>query len=113
MPTFGIDIYPYSNLLLAFYPFIIAYAIIKYRLMDIKVAITRVGVFLVVYPLTLGLPFYLGYQTKSWVLTTSFAAFFGALGPLIYRLLRRKAEDFLLAQQRHYQHVLLQVLEPL
>lgn len=108
LPAFHIDIYPYSNFLLAFYPFIIAYAIIKHRLMDIKVAVTRVGMFLVVYPLILGLPFYIGFQTKSWVLAASFAAFFGSLGPFIYRLFRRKAESLILAQQRRYQYILLQ-----
>ncbi|MBI5208289.1 MAG: hypothetical protein HY934_10960 [Candidatus Firestonebacteria bacterium] len=40
-----IDIYPLSNFLIAIYPFIIAYAILRYRLMDIHVAIKRYGVY--------------------------------------------------------------------
>ncbi|RKY45375.1 MAG: hypothetical protein DRP81_03965 [Candidatus Omnitrophota bacterium] len=76
--------------------------------MDIRVAITRVGIFLALYTAVLGLPFYLGYQTNSWVLSTSFAATFATIGPLIYRTIQKKAEDLLLAQQRHYQHILLQ-----
>jgi signal transduction histidine kinase len=109
LPAFHIDIYPYgSSLLLAFYPFIIAYAIVKYRLMDIRVAITRAGIFLVLYTAVLGLPFYVGYQTKSWLISASFAAVFATLGPIIYPILQKKTEDILLAQQRHYQQILLQ-----
>lgn len=106
--TFGINIHPHLNSFIALYTLIFAYAIIKHRLMDIKIAITRTGVFLIVYTFTLGLPFYIGSQTKSWVLATFFAVFLGTLGPLLYGLLRRKAEGILLAHQRQYQHILLQ-----
>jgi len=37
---FRIDIYPLSNFLIAIYPLIIGYAIVRYRLMDISVVIT-------------------------------------------------------------------------
>jgi len=36
LPVFNINVYPYSNFLIAIYPFVITYAIIKYRLMDVK-----------------------------------------------------------------------------
>lgn len=39
--TFGINIYPYSNFLIAIFPFIIAYAIVKHQLMDINVVIKK------------------------------------------------------------------------
>ena len=106
--AFRIYIYPFSVIFMGIYPLIFTYAILKYRLMDIRVAITRVGIFLALYTAVLGLPFYLGYQTNSWVLSTSFAATFATIGPLIYRTIQKKAEDLLLAQQRHYQHILLQ-----
>ncbi|RKY40539.1 MAG: hypothetical protein DRP81_09285, partial [Candidatus Omnitrophota bacterium] len=71
--AFRIYIYPFSVIFMGIYPLIFTYAILKYRLMDIRVAITRVGIFLALYTAVLGLPFYLGYQTNSWVLSTSFA----------------------------------------
>ena len=36
LPVFHIDIFPYGNLLLPMYPIIFTYAILRYRLMDIK-----------------------------------------------------------------------------
>ena len=36
---------------------IITCAIVKYRLMDIKIAITRTGIFVAVYTFVLGIPF--------------------------------------------------------
>jgi len=107
-PIFRIDIYPYTNFFTAFYPLIITYAIIKYHLMDIRVAITRTGIFLTLYTLVLGVPFYIGYKTHSWVLSTSLAVILATIGPVVYRILQKKAEDILLAQQRHYQKLLLQ-----
>ncbi|MEK7555499.1 MAG: ATP-binding protein [Patescibacteria group bacterium] len=38
---FGFSIYPYSNFLIAIYPIIFAYAILKYQLMDIKLIIKK------------------------------------------------------------------------
>jgi len=63
LPAFHIDIYPYSNFLIAIYPTIFVYAIVKYRLMDIHVTITRVGIFSFLYFLLLFIPFYVVYYT--------------------------------------------------
>jgi K+-sensing histidine kinase KdpD len=81
----------------------VVYAIIKYRLMDIKVAVTRAGIFLIVYTLVLGIPFWIGYQTKSWFITGSFMFVLATLGPFIFSYLRRRTEDILLAEQIRYQ----------
>ncbi|MCM8771442.1 MAG: hypothetical protein NC936_06250, partial [Candidatus Omnitrophica bacterium] len=48
---------PFGTYLAPVHVFIIAYAILRYRLMDIRVAVTRAGIFAVVYTLVLGLPF--------------------------------------------------------
>lgn len=84
------------------------YAIVKYRLMDIKVAFTRAGIFLVVYTLVLGIPFIVLKHTGSGLVATSLAVVFATMGPLIYRFLQMKAESVILAQQRRYQKILLQ-----
>lgn len=105
---FRIYLYPYANILLILYPIIWAYAIIKYNLLDIKVAITRVGIFLTLYTVVLGVPFYVGFTTKSWPLSTALAVLLATMGPLIYRILQSKAEDILLSEQRRYQKILIQ-----
>lgn len=40
-PIYGINIYPYGNLLTPFYPLLIGYAIVKHKLMDIHIVIRK------------------------------------------------------------------------
>jgi signal transduction histidine kinase len=119
-PNFYLDIYFGEGLKLlllaamfctAIYPFIITYAILKYRLMDVRIAITRAGIFLTLYTAILGVPFYIGYRTNSWILSTTTAVILATGGPLIYRILQRKAENILLSEQRRYQKILMQASE--
>jgi len=67
-PWYRISIPPFLNPLVSIYVAFATYAIVKYRLMDIKVAITRAGIFIFVYGLVLGVPFWLGYVTKAWLI---------------------------------------------
>ena len=106
-PVFNIKIYPYGMYIVFIYPLIITYAIVRYRLMDINVAVTRAAVFLIVYAAVLGIPFYIGYHTKLWIISTTFAVVLATLGPVIYTRLRKRAEDILLAKQKRYQEALL------
>ena len=107
LPVFGVDIYPYGNLTVPLYPLIMTYAIVKYRLMDVKVVITRTGIFLIVFALVFLFPFWIGYRTQSWILSTLFMAIFATGGPIIHRLLQHKAENVLMAQQKRYQRALI------
>jgi len=105
---YGLNIYPYSNFAVPLYPAIMAYAILRYRLMDIRIVFTRAGIFLAVYTVVLGMPFIILKYTGSGLLSTSFAVIFATIGPLIYRFLQVKAESVILAQQHRYQKILLQ-----
>lgn len=108
---YDIPIPPVGNILVSVGIVVMAYAIIKYQLMDIKVAITRGGIFLFVYAFILGIPFAIGYHTKSWFLPAFLMAVLASWGPFIYGRLRKKAEDIILAHQRKYQKILLQAAE--
>ena len=83
------------------------YAIFKYHLLHIRVAITRTGIFIGIYALLLGVPFYVGYQTQQWTLSAVLLAICASLGPAIYRNLQRKTEDILFRKNREYQQILL------
>lgn len=109
LPIFNISVPFFTMLLLFIHPAIVSYAIMKNSLMDIKLAITRTSIFLVVYTLALGLPFYIGYKTKEWFLSTSFAVLLATLSPFIFNYLRKKAEVVILRKQQRYQKILLQV----
>ncbi|MCU0651983.1 MAG: ATP-binding protein [Candidatus Omnitrophica bacterium] len=116
LPAFRVDIYPYLNFFVALYPLIIAYAMIKYRLMDITVAITRAGIFIAVYTLVLGIPFALAVWLKAWLIDIlgpgwwlaplGLMAVLATAGPFIYIYVSRQAEERLLAEQKRYQNTL-------
>jgi len=102
-----IQIYPFGNFLVAVHTFVITYAILRYRLMDIRIVVTRTSIFLIVFALVIWFPFWIGYRTKSWVLSALFMAVFASGGPVIHRMLQRKAENVLMAQQKRYQRALI------
>ena len=103
---YGIRFPPYLNILVSLYIAIVAYAIIRYRLLDIRVALTGAGIFSAVYFLVLGLPFWLGHETKSWVWTGLSMLALASAGPYIFDYLRRRAEARLLADQLRMQEAL-------
>jgi len=96
---YNIRILPVGNILVSLGIGIMAYAIVRYRLMDIRIVITRVGIFGVVYTLVLGLPFWIGHLTKKWIYPTGVAVFLASLGPYIYIRLQKRFERKLLKDE--------------
>jgi len=101
------DIYPFGYICALFFTGLIAFAIVRYRLLDINIALTRAGIFAVVYALVLGIPFWLGYRYGLWIQATWMMLVLATSGPFIYQFLRRRAEDIILKDQRCYQRALL------
>lgn len=98
LPIYKIDIsYPYGNFTIVIYSIVLTYAIFKYRLMDIRVAITRTGIFVMVYAFVLGLPLWIGFEYNLWQYATFVMLFLSTPGPLIYNYLRKQVEARLLA----------------
>jgi signal transduction histidine kinase len=124
LPCFGISFYPIFNFAVPLYFLITAYAILRYRLMDIRVAITRTGIFVVVYTLVLGIPYALSVWGKNWLIATFgqnwwlgpplvLLTILGIVGPFIYIYLQRRAEVIILRRQRTYQDTLKQAAREL
>jgi len=118
MPAyFHFEPFPHDFLLLAFVP-ISTYAIVRYRLLDIRLAFARTTIFALVYAPVLGIPFFVGYVGQEfltahfgrwwWAALLTLGAFFATLGPFLYTVLQRRAEERLMAEQRRYQSVLRQ-----
>lgn len=118
LPALGIDLYPIGNFTIPIYCLIVTYAMLRYRLMDITVAITRTGIFVAVYSLVLGIPFVMAYGLKPqlielfgmhwWVLPLVSSTVLATAGPFIYLFIQKRAEDRLLREQRAYQTTLRQ-----
>jgi len=109
---------PFGTYALPIYIAIVAYAISRYRLMDVNVALTRTGIFVAVYTLILGFPFVIAVRAKGWLIDKFGASWWmlplglmgvlATVGPFIYIYLQRRAEDRLLREQRRYQESLKQ-----
>jgi len=103
---YRIPILPFLNIFISVYVFMVSYAIIKYRLLDIKIALTRAGIFVALYALILGAPFWLGYELLGkgiWFSIILFGMVLASLGPFVYNYLRGKAENIILKEQLNYQ----------
>ncbi len=116
MPVLGLNIYPIGNFTIPLYCIIITYAIIRYRLLDIKVAVTRTSIFVMVYASVLGLPFAIAFWGNDylmrllgvnwWIVPLVSSTFLATLGPFIYLYIDKKAQNKLLKEQRSYQNIL-------
>jgi len=115
-PAYKIGIYPVGYFFIIVYLAIVGYAIIKYRLMDIAVAITRTTIFAVLFSLVLGLPFLLTAWGKRWLIELLGAnwwigpvvlmAALGTSGPFIFFYIEKRVVAILLREQRRYQETL-------
>ncbi len=122
LPVFNICIYPlnpFTTYLVPLYVVMTVYAIIKYRLLDIKVAATRAGIFAVVYTTILIVllsvvkyaqpPFQQLLDQNWWIAILVIGMALATTGPFIYQKLRKKAEDVILKEQKQYQEALLEI----
>ena len=104
---------PYPNILISIYIGVVAYAIVRHRLMNINVAITRGTVFAIVYAFVLGIPVGVGFWGRSylsdaigtnwWLVPVGITLILATLGPTIYTALRRRTER----ERRRYQENLI------
>ena len=101
-------IYPYGTYAIPVYVIGVFYAIIKYRLMDIRVAISTAGIFLVVYSVALGIPFIL-YNKGYYFIALCSAILFATPAPFIYGYFRKQAEEKILREERERQDVITRV----
>ena len=119
--VYNIPVPPYPALLVALYPFLIAYAIIRHRLLDINLVVTRTAVFVLVYAAILGLPLWsvlswqpqleglMGSRWWVWLLIAYAALATSAHYANLY--FQRYAENRLLAEQRNYHATLRRASE--
>jgi signal transduction histidine kinase len=99
---FDINIPPVGNILVSVYVGMTAYAIIKYHLMDIRLAISNAAIFIFVYALVLGIPFYY-YSSGFHFLALLMMLVLASAGPMFYDRIQRRAEAQILSEQKTYQ----------
>ena len=102
---YNIEVYPWGYISALLLIGTIAYAIVRYRLMDIRVAVASTGIFLVVYFVALGVPFQL-YRTGEHFLALVMAVILATVAPFIYSRLKNEAEKEILKGELDYQKAL-------
>ena len=115
---YGINFPPYLNGGIAIYALCLAYAIVRYRIMDIQLVVTRTGIFVLIYCIVIGIPAFLIFQMRDllerqlgvnwWLLPAGLFSLLSFIGPFIYMTVQRGAEAVLLKEQKAYQQTLLQ-----
>ncbi len=118
LPAMGFSLYPFGNFGAAIYAIMGTYAILRYRIMDVKVAVTRAGLFVLTYTLVLGLPFAVAAYFKPYLIDSigprwymvplGLMSVLATVGPFIYIYIDKRAEAVLLREQKRYQDTLKQ-----
>lgn len=113
---YKIHLPPYLNLTISLYIGIVAYAIFRYRLLNINILVARAAIFTSIYLFVLGIPFWLFFKERerlimllgeNWAIVPLILGIvFASTGPFAYIYIQKKAEDRILKKQRRTQHVL-------
>ena len=117
--SYGKNFPPIGFIFMFLYPAIFTYAILRYRLMDVTLVVTRTSIFIFVYSLVLGIPFIFAFLMKQqfvdllgidywWLMPLISSTLLATVGPFLYLFIQKRAEDRLLQEQRRYQTTLRQ-----
>ena len=117
-PVFGWSVFPWGMYFVILYPLLMTYAIVRHRLLDIQLAVTRTGIFVLIYCGVIGIPAFLIFQMRDllerqlgvnwWMLPAGAFSLLSFIGPFIYMTVQRRAEAVLSREQKAYQQTLLQ-----
>ena len=107
--NYGVEFYPFGFIFLGMGLMILNYAIIRYQVMNINVAVTRAGLFTIVYAVVLGIPFYVSILVREpfsriaphwwWLMPMFLLTICASAGPFIYMKLQKRIESRLRAQE--------------
>jgi len=104
----GVEIYPFGYAVIAVLLSIMAFAIVKYNLLDVELVLARTGLYVIFYAVLFGIPILIGVKTGHWKATTFIAVIFASIGTMVFGGIQKKAENLMLTEQRAYQKILLQ-----
>ncbi|MBU1894854.1 MAG: hypothetical protein KJ983_03460, partial [Candidatus Omnitrophica bacterium] len=110
MLGYSIDLYPlnpFATYTVVIGNLVLGYAIIKYRLLDIRIAISRTVTFLLVYVPILSIPFFIGHILNknlqiTWILPIFFGIILAPSGLYVYLKIQKQIERRLKAKKLEY-----------
>ncbi len=117
LPVFGIDLYPVGNFAVPMFPLIMAYAFLRYRLMDVNLAIARGASFLLIYAFVVAAPFVAGRLLRPvwedvlgswwWAAPVVLMGLLASASPVVFLVVSRRLEQKLWQAQRRYHRTLI------
>jgi len=117
LPVFGIDLYPYGNFAVPLFPLIMTYALLRYRLIDVNLALVRGLAFLAIYAIAVGTPFLVGFSSQSllqatlgqawWIAPVILMGLLASVSPVVFLFFVSRLEQRLLTAQRRYHRTLI------
>ncbi|MFH1868636.1 MAG: ATP-binding protein, partial [Candidatus Omnitrophota bacterium] len=100
--SYGVEFAPVGIYFMWLYVLTMAIVIVRYQLTGISIAVTRIGIFLLVYLIILGIPFLVADRFRPllienmgqswWLFPLLLMVVFAASGPFLFYNLERKAE---------------------
>ena len=105
---YGVKAASFGNILVAA-GITAAYALTRFSADEIRLTLARAGLFTLIYAVMLSFPFWLGITTSRWLLAVALMGVLASIGPLIYDLLGEKVKDIMLARQKRYQKILIEI----
>ena len=103
--NYGFAHYPFGVIAILLSLTISAYAILRYRLMDIRLALSNTAIFIAVYALVLWTPFYL-YAIGLKLIALFVMLVLASIGPFVLQYLQGKAKDNILQEDKRIQDVI-------
>lgn len=105
LPKYGLEFFPLGFLAAIFFAVTVGYAAFRVHIMDIRVAVSRTGIFLGVYLVVLGVPFLLSFFGREmlqatlgdnwWMVPLGIATLLASLSPFVFGYFWKKTETHL------------------
>ncbi|MBI3321742.1 MAG: GAF domain-containing protein [Candidatus Omnitrophica bacterium] len=117
LPVFGVALYPYGNFAACLFPLLMAYAFLRYRLIDVNLALARALTFLATYALVFGVPLWVGARYQAawqevlgswwWAAPVVLMGLLASASSMILLTVTRRLEQRLVHAQRRYHRTLV------
>lgn len=108
LPKYHLEFFPFGFLFFIFFAICIGYSAFRHHLLDIRVAISRIAIFIAVYMVVTGVPFTLtlfgkerlmaAFSENWWMLPLGMTTLLASLSPFVFTYLSKRTENYLRRQ---------------
>ena len=103
-----IEIIPH-DIFVCLWTLIVFYAVIRYGYLDLKEALVKSVIYVILFILCVGVPFYIGFAYEQWFICSILILFLSSVSNILLRYLKIKTRTIFFRKQDNYHKFLLQV----